>query len=58
MIKLIGSSKRYECYDWWKNFFDHPIKNDIRTQCNISKLMPYQGNGYSGCLLDYSDFRK
>ena len=41
-----------------RNFFDHPVKNDIRTYGNTSKFMTCPRNDYSGCLLDYPDFRK
>ena len=41
-----------------RNLFHHAIKNDIRTYDNISKFTICQRNDYSGCLLDYLDFRK
>ena len=38
-----------------KNFFDQPIKNDMRTYDNIRKIATGQGDDYTtGCLLDYS----
>ena len=40
-----------------KNFFDQPIKNDIKTYDNIRKITTGQGNDYTtGCLLDYNYF--
>ena len=41
-----------------RNFFDHPIKNDIRTYENIRKIAAGQGYNYTtGCLLDYNYFK-
>ena len=38
-----------------RNFFDHPIKNDLKTCDNIRKIAFGQGDGYTTqCLLDYS----
>ena len=35
-------------------FFDHPIKNDLKTYHNIRKIATGQGDDYTtGCLLDY-----
>ena len=37
-----------------RNFFDEPIKNDLRTYDNIRKIAIGQGYDYSAdCLLDY-----
>ena len=42
-----------------RNFFDHPVKNDLRTYDNIQKIATGQGDDYTtGCLLDYNYFRK
>ena len=41
-----------------RNFFDHPVNNEIRTYDNISKFITSQRNDYAGCLLDYRDSRK
>ena len=44
-------------YDWWKNFFDQPVKNDRITNDNIQKVMTGQGDDYlTDCLLDYLYF--
>ena len=40
-----------------KNFFDQPVKNDLRTYKNIWKIATAQGDYYTaGCLLDYNCF--
>ena len=37
-----------------KNFFEQPIKNNIKTYDNIWKITTGQGGNYTtGCLLDY-----
>ena len=42
-----------------RNFFDHPIKNDLRTYDNIQKTATGQGDDYTtGCLLDCAYFKK
>ena len=36
-----------------RNFFDQPIKNDIKTYENIRKIATGQGDDYTtDCLLD------
>ena len=41
------------------NFFDQPIKNDLKTYDNIRKIVTGQGDDYkTGCLLDYPYFKK
>ena len=41
-----------------KNFFDHPIKNDLKTYDNIRKIATGQDDDYTnGCLLDYPYFK-
>ena len=48
-----------QCSDWWKNFFDQPVKNDKVTYKNIRKLAIAHGDDYAtGCLLDYTYFKK
>ena len=37
-------------------FFDHPIKNNVRTCYNICKIATGQGYYTAGCLLDYNYF--
>ena len=40
-----------------KNFFDQPVKSDIRTHDNIRKVATGPENDYTiGCLLDYNYF--
>ena len=40
-----------------KNFFDQPVKSDIRTYDNIRKIATGPENDYTtGCLLDYNYF--
>ena len=42
-----------------QNFFDQPVKNDLRTHDNIRKIATGQENDYmSSCLLDYNYFNK
>ena len=42
-----------------RNFFDQPIKNDLKTYDNIRKIANGQGDYYTtGCLLDYPYFKK
>ena len=37
-----------------KNFFDQPVKNDIKTHDNIKKIAIAQRDDYAtGCFLDY-----
>ena len=47
-----------QCYDWWKIFFDQPVKNNKVTYENIRKIVTGQGDDYrTGCLLDYIYFK-
>ena len=40
-----------------KNFFDQPVKSDMRTYDNTRKMATGQGNDYTnGSLLDYNYF--
>ena len=40
-----------------ENFFDQPVKNDMRTYDNIQKIATGQGDDYTtSCLLDYNYF--
>ena len=40
-----------------RNFFDQPIKNDIKAE-NIQKITADQGDDYTNaCLLDYNYFK-
>ena len=42
-----------------QNFFDKPVKNDLRTCDNIRKIATGQGDDYTtSCLLDYNYFNK
>ena len=41
-----------------RNFFDQPIKNDLKTYDNIRKIEAGQGDNYTtGCLQDYPYFK-
>ena len=42
-----------------RNFFDQPIKTDLKPYDNIRKKATGQGHDYTtGCLLDYQYFKK
>ena len=42
-----------------KNFFDEPVKSDMRTYNNVQKIATRQGDDYkTGCLLDYPYFKE
>ena len=42
-----------------RNFFDQPIKNDLKPYGNIRKITTGQGEDYTNrCLLDYPSFKK
>ena len=42
-----------------RNFFDQPIKNDLKTYDNIIIIATSQGDDYTtGWLLDYPHFKK
>ena len=42
----------------WRNFFDQPVRNDLRTYDNIRKIAICQGDEHtSGCLIDYPYFK-
>ena len=42
-----------------QNSFDQPVKSNVRTHDNISKISAGQGDDYtSGCLLDYYYFKE
>ena len=42
-----------------QNFFDQPVKNDLRTYDNIWKNAVGQGDDYTTrCLLGYNYFNK
>ena len=50
--------KEYNVIIDGKNFFDQPVKNDIRIYDNIQKIPTSQGDDYkTGCLLDYVYFK-
>ena len=39
-------------------FFDQPVRNNVKIYENIRKIAAGQGNDYSaGCLLDYPYFK-
>ena len=42
-----------------RNFFNQPIKNNLRTYDNIRKITTGQEDDYAtGCLLDYHYFKE
>ena len=42
-----------------RNFFDKPIRNDLKSYDNIRKIATGQGDDYTtGCLRDYPYFIK
>ena len=42
-----------------RDFFDQPIKNDLKAHDNIRKIATGQGDDYTtGCLLDYPYFKR
>ena len=42
-----------------RNFFDEPVKTNLRAYDNIWKIATGQGDDYTtGCLLDYPLFQK
>ena len=43
----------------WRNFFDQPIKSDLKSYDKIRKIATGQGDDYTtGCLLDYPYFKR
>ena len=41
------------------NFFDQPVKSDMRISDNIRKIATGQGDDYTtGCLLDYQRLQR
>ena len=51
--------KDYNVIVHGRNFFDQPIKNDLKTYDNIRKIAIGQGDDYTtGCLLDYPYLKK
>ena len=50
--------KEYNVMIDGKNFFDQPINNNLKTYCNIRKIVTGQRDDYTtGCLLDYTYFK-
>ena len=46
--------KDYNVVIDWRNFFDQPVRNDLRTYDNIRKIAIGQGDEHTtGCLIDY-----
>ena len=51
--------KYYKVMTDGKNFFDQPVKSDMRTYDNISKIATGEKDDYTtGCLLGYIYFNK
>ena len=45
--------------DYYVNFFHQPVKNSLRTNDNILKIVSGLGDDYTtGCLLDYPCFKE
>ena len=45
--------KSYNVMIYGRNFFDQPIKKDLKTNDNIREIATVQGDDYTtGCLLD------
>ena len=58
LLSSKSRNERLQCYDWWKNFFDQPINNNLKTYENIRKIATGKGDNYAtGCLLNYSYFK-
>ena len=52
-------AKDYNVMSDGKNFFDQPVKSDLRTYDNVWNISTGQGDDYTaGCLLDYNYFTK
>ena len=50
--------KDYNVVIDWRNFFDQPVRNDLRTYDNIRKIAIGQGDEHTtGCLIDYPYFK-
>ena len=51
--------KDYNVMIYGTNFFDQPIKDDLKTYNNIRKIATRQGDDYTtGCSLNYPYFKK
>ena len=51
--------KDYNVMTNGRNFFDQPIKSDLKRYDNIRKIGTGQGDDCTtGCLLDYPNFKK
>ena len=49
--------KNYNVMTDGQNFFDQPVKSNLRAYDNIRKIVTGQGDDYTtGCLLDYPYF--
>ena len=56
---LTVETKNYNVMSDGINFFDQPVKNDLRTYGNIKKIANGQGDDCTtGCLLDFPLFQK
>ena len=50
--------KNYNVFDDERNFFNQPIKSNLKTYHNIRKIATGQGDDYTtSCLLDYPYFK-
>ena len=51
--------KDYNVIVYGRNFFDQPIKDDLKTYDNFRKIATGQGHNFTtGCLLGYLYFKK
>ena len=56
---LTVERKDYNALIDGRNFFDQPVKNDLRTYDNIKQITTSQGDdSTTGCLQDYPYFIK
>ena len=55
---ILSSDCRNKMVDG-QNFFDQPVRNNLRTYDCIRKITTDQGDDYTtGCFLDYNYFKK
>ena len=62
MVEKVTSNiifKAYNVITDGRNFFDQPIKNDLKTYDNTRKIATGLDDDYvTGCLIDYPYFKK
>ena len=58
-LSSITRSKSYNAMIDGKNFFDQPLKSNMKTYDNIRIIATSQEDDYTtGCSLDYNYFKK